>query len=65
MAIFIYIHNWALQPSVRIIDKVSHTTYVVCINFIYNWRDLKFKVDPERHIFVEKLFMAILFTFRE
>ena len=29
-----YIH-WSLQTSVRIIDLVSHTTYVVCVNFIH------------------------------
>ena len=28
------------NPSVRIIDLVSHTTYVVCVNFIREWRDL-------------------------
>ena len=25
------------NPSVRIINLVSHTTYVVCVNFIYKW----------------------------
>ena len=35
------------NSSVRIIDLVSHTTYVVCVNFIHNWRDLQFKVDFE------------------
>ena len=45
-------------PSVRIIDPVSHTTYVVCVNFIHKWRNLQFKVDSGR--FVEKLFMAIV-----
>ena len=38
------------HPSVRIIDLVSHTTYVVCVNFILKWRDLQFKVDSERLI---------------
>ena len=38
------------NPSVRIIDLVSHTTYVVAVNFIHKWRD--------------QLFMAILFTLR-
>ena len=29
-----YIHNWSLQPtSVRIIELVSHTTFIVCVNF--------------------------------
>ena len=41
------------NPSVRIIDLVSHTTYVVCVNFIHKWRDLQFKVDSERQIFWE------------
>ena len=43
-----YIHNWPLNPSVRIIDLVSHTTYVMCVN--KRW-DLQFKVDSERQIF--------------
>ena len=43
--------NGHYKPSVRIIDLVSHTTYVVCVNFIHKWRDLQFKVDSERHIF--------------
>ena len=33
------------NPSVRIIDLVSHTTYVVCFNFIHKCRDLQFKVN--------------------
>ena len=41
------------NPSVRIIDLVSHTTYVVCVNFIHKWRDLLFKVDSKRQIFWE------------
>ena len=41
------------NPSVRIIDLVSHTTYVVCVNFIHKWRDLQLKVDSERQIFWE------------
>ena len=49
-----YIHYWSLQPhQVRIIDLVSHITYVcVCINFIDKWRDLQFKVDSKRQIFL-------------
>ena len=39
------------NPSVRIIDLVSHITYVACVNFfIYKWRNLQFKVDSERQI---------------
>ena len=40
-----YIHTYIIghyNPSVRIIDLVSHTTYVVCFNFIHKWRDLQF-----------------------
>ena len=36
------------NPSVRIIDLFSYTTYVVCVNFIRKWRDLPFKVDSEQ-----------------
>ena len=28
---YTYIRNWSLNPSVRIIDPVSHNTYAVCI----------------------------------
>ena len=41
------------NPSVSISDLVSHTTYVVCVNFIHKWRDLQFKVDTKRQIFWE------------
>ena len=41
------------NSTVRIIDLVSHTTYVVCVNIIQMWRDLQFKVDYERQIFLE------------
>ena len=39
------------KPSVRIINLVSHTTYVVCVTFIHKWREQHFKVDSERKIF--------------
>ena len=39
------------NPSFRIIDLVSHTTYVVCVNFIHKWWDIQFKVDSEWQIF--------------
>ena len=39
------------KPSVRIIDLVSHTTYIVFVTFMQKWRDLQFKVDSERQIF--------------
>ena len=58
-----YIHTYIIghyNPSVRIINLVSHTTYVVCGNFIHKWR-LKSTPNDE---FLEKLFMTILFTLR-
>ena len=51
------------NTSVRIINLVSQTTYIVCVNFIRKWRYLQFKIDSERQIF-EKLFMVILFILR-
>ena len=37
----IYIHNIIgnYNSSVRIMDLVSNTIYVVCVNFIHKWRD--------------------------
>ena len=48
-----YIHNCHYKLLVRIIDLVSHTTYIVRVNFVHKWRDLQFKVDSERQIFWE------------
>ena len=42
-----YITGHYNNLSVRIIKLVSHTTYVVCVNFIYKWQDLQFEVDFE------------------
>ena len=39
------------NPSVRIIDLISHTTYIVCVNFIYERRDLQLQVDSKRPTF--------------
>ena len=50
------------NPSVRIIDLVSHTTYVVCVNFIHKWRDLQFKVDSERQIFWESFHSNFIYS---
>ena len=50
-----YLHTYIIghyNPSVRIIDLVSHITYVVCVNFIHKWWDLQFKFDSERQIFL-------------
>ena len=50
-----YIHNWQLQPFTQDYGLASHTTYIVCVNFIHEWRLLQFNVDSERQI-SEKLF---------
>ena len=50
-----HIHTYIIghyNPSVSIIDLVSHTTYAACVNFIHKWRDLQFKADSERQIFL-------------
>ena len=52
----VYLHTYIISHynnSVRIIVLVSHTTYVLWVNFIYKWRDLPFKVVSERQIFWE------------
>ena len=41
-----YLHTYIIGPGL-----VSHTTYVVCVNFIHKWQDLQFKIDSERQIF--------------
>ena len=49
-----YIHKWPLQSFSHYYDLASHTTHVVCVNFIREWLDLQFNVDSGRQIF-EKL----------
>ena len=60
-----YVHTYIIghyNPLVRIIALVSHTTYVVCFNFLHKWRDPQFKVDSERQIFLRHISWQILFT---
>ena len=57
---YMYIHNWPIQPFSQYYGLTSHITHVVCFIFIHH---LQYNVNSERHIF-EKLFMAILFTLR-
>ena len=45
-------------------DLVSHSTYVVCVNFIREWRDLQFKKSIPNDRFMRNFFMAILFALR-
>ena len=42
-----YTHNWPLEPYTQDYDLASHTTHVVCDNFIHEWQDPQFKVDSE------------------
>ena len=59
--------NWLigreLKP-VRIIDVVSHTTYVVCVNILYISGGTYSLKSTWNERFFEKLFVAILFTIR-
>ena len=56
-----YTYNFGrYNPSVRIID----TIYVACVNFIHKWRDLQFKVNFERQIFLRNFSWQFLFTLR-
>ena len=50
------------NPLVRIIGLVSHITYLVCVNFISKWRDIQFKVDCERQIFLGNFPWQFLFN---
>ena len=50
------------NPSVRIMDLVPCTTYVMCFNFIHKWTYNLKSIKNNR--FYEKLFMAILFAGR-
>ena len=46
-----YIHKRSSQPFSQDYSLASHNTHVVCVNFIYEWRDLQFNVDSEWQIF--------------
>ena len=61
-----YIHTYRIghyNTSVRIY-LVSHTTYVVCINFIHKRQHLQFKVDSERLNFWETFHGNFIFTLK-
>ena len=64
----LHIHTYIIghyNPSVIIIDLVSHTTYVVWVNFLYiSGGTYSLKLVPNDR-FVEKLFMAIFIYSRE
>ena len=50
-----------LQSGLR--PSFSHHLYVVCVNFIYEWRNLQFKVDSQRQIFWETFHGNLLCVF--
>ena len=60
---YICIHNWLLQPFSQDYGVVSHTTHIVCFNFIHEWRDLQFNIDNEQQTF-KKLFQGRFITLR-
>ena len=43
--------QWALHLFSQNYGLASHTTYIVCVHFIRELRDLQFNVDSERQIF--------------
>ena len=47
------------NPSVKIIDLISHTTDVVCDNLMHKWLHLQFKIDSELKIFWTHIFNVI------
>ena len=49
--IITHIHDWLLQLWSLDYDVLSHTIYVVCVNFILRRWNLQFKVNSERQIF--------------
>ena len=57
------IHNWSLQPFSQAYDLASHTTHVVCVNFMRECLTV-FNVDSERQIVLRNFFIADLFTLR-
>ena len=58
---YITSHNQSLQPFNHDYNLTSHTTQVVCLNFIHERWNLQCKVDSERFVF-KKLFITIFFT---
>ena len=62
--VYTYIHNWPLQSFSQDNGLASHTTPVVYVNFIREWRNLQFKVDSPYNRLLRNFFTAGLFTLR-
>ena len=41
LVFIVYIHNCSLQPFSQDYNLVSHTTNVLCVNFMYDWRNIQ------------------------
>ena len=52
-----YRHNWPLQLFSQDYGLASHTTLVVCVNFICEWPGLQFNVDSGRKIFEKPFYL--------
>ena len=50
-----HMHTWSLELFSQDYYLASHSTDILCVNFLNEWWKLQFKVDPERQIF-EKFF---------
>ena len=50
--------------AIEYINVAFHTTQVVCVIFIHEWRQLSFNIDSERQIFLRNFSMVGLFTLR-
>ena len=62
---FTYIHNWPLQPFSRDYGLAYHTTHVVCVNFIREWREVTYSLTSSPNDrFLRNFFMTGLFTLR-
>ena len=65
---FSFLHTYITRyynPSVRIFDLVSHTAYIVCVNFIHKWRATYSLKSTPNYKFFEKLFIAIFHLLSE
>ena len=58
-----FIHNWSLEPSIRIINLVSHTIMLCVLILCISGGTYSLKSTPNDRFF-EKLFIVILFTLR-
>ena len=50
------------NPSIRIIDLVSHTTYLARVNFIREWQNLQFNIDSEQQFFETLIYGRFIYS---